>query len=268
MSSTHEIPADAMRRRRRRAATVLALVSTVLGSAFVADRFLSGNGEETAWTSDTVFPKLGHYLAKPHGVTVPISRRVVHKGQGGPEEPGEYIKEANDGWLLTDGQKPIDGFARTGFSLPGHPPYGGGGFRFAPGGFAPGGGGGSDGGLVLSCPDDAAAIAALGRDCPEAGADPDSPEADEAPDKGGLTILPVVSSPGAFGSEGNGATGPGGTGGTNSSETDGYTPPPETPVTAVPEPQNWAMLIAGFFLAGMAIRSGRTRMRQAGIARR
>jgi hypothetical protein len=261
MAVANDIPVDAARRRRRRAALALALMSAVLGSAFVADRLLNGKGEETAWTTDTVFPKLARYIAKPHGVTVPISRRVVHrtKAQGGPEDPGAYIEEAPDGWLLADGQTPADGFARTGFSLPSHTPFDVGGFRFAPGGGGGGGGGGSDGGLALSCPDDAEAILALtGKGCADTGSNPDPAETAESPETpgdGGLTILPIVasSSPpfgGVTGPEGNGSAGPG--------NTDGA---PATPVTAVPEPQNWALMIAGFFLAGMAIRSGRAKTR-------
>lgn len=261
MLDANEIPVDAVRRRRRRVALVLTLASALLASGFIADTlFHDKEGDETAWTIDTVFPKPIHRTFKPHGVTIPLGkRRAVHNGQGGPEDPGPYIAEARDGWFLEDGQKPIDGLARTGFTLPG----GGaspGGARYLPGGGFGGGGGSGGGGssessITLACPKDAAALEALTgkKTCADAGSSTALDEPSAAPGDGSLPFTTVVTTTvgGAQLPAGDGFVGG-----------DNPNSPAGNPVSIVPEPQNWAMMIAGFFMTGLAIRSRRRKMRR------
>lgn len=272
MAVADEIPVDTARRRRRRVALVLALASVLLGSGIMMDSLLNNREEETAWTTDTVFPRITRLMSKPHGITVPIGKRANEAGRGGPEDPGPYIEEANDRWLLADGQMPIDGLMRTAFNLPTHMPAPGKGIGSPPAGLGGppggGGGGGGDGGLVLSCEKDAPALEKLtGKKCPETGSEPAPTETAGTPEDGGLTILPIVSSPIAGG--GGSAvvyptvpTLPAG-GPADSPPNEGNPGmPPVTPVSVVPEPQSWAMMIAGFFLAGFVIRGSARRTRQ------
>lgn len=95
------------------------------------------------------------------------------------------------------------------------------------------------------------------------------------PNGGGQPFAPAIQQPGAGSSGFAGTTPGGGTPGTPGSGTPGSgtpgtgnpgtVPATPTPVSAVPEPSTWAMLLSGFLVVGSALRLAR-RTRRATIA--
>jgi hypothetical protein len=264
MSAENAFPVDAARRRRRRTAILLMLIGALLASAFAADRLFRSNlPGATAWTSDTIFPRMTEYFAPRHGVTIPIGRKQVrsYTGQGGPEDPGAYIEE--DDTVLTGAHDPI-GIAGDSASLP----TGrlGASNRFGPGDGGPlgggSGGGGGPGGGIVSCEksdEGAKTLAEIDKLCPG-----DKPDA-------------KADTPGSVVTDTSGelAGGGGGSGPTQTLPGSPAMPeivgpgapqlPAQVTVSAVPEPQSWLTMIAGFLMIGLAIRHrgrrtvGRTR---------
>lgn len=252
MAAESGISVEAFRHRRRRAAMVVGLISALFASVLVADLLFNGDRlAETAWTSDTVFPGFAEHFLGRHGVTVPIGRTVIPdrqlKGEGGPEDPGPYIKE--DRIQLAGRHDPIHVDA---ISLPGRV-FGRGG-HFVPNGgasFGGGGGGGGPGGGIITCekPGGAARLAEIGKVCPG------TPEKGDSP---GSVVTDTTSFPGDAPAPTGLVAGDGssqilpispGTGGSGTPQT-----PAQEAVSSVPEPASWAMLIAGFLLMGLAIR--------------
>lgn len=257
MSAENAFPVDAARRRRRRTAILLVLIGALMASAFVAERlFRSSMPGATAWTSDTVFPKLKDYFAGKHGVTVPIARKLVrtrYTGQGGPEDPGAYIEE--DGIALAGIHDPIG--SGGDFALPSGRL--GGLNRFGPGDGGPlgsGGGGGGPGGGIIACEKSdggAMTVSEIDKLCP---GNKTASEPDAKADNPGKVVNDTLGEAGGGGGGGSGPTYtlPGSPGIPEIVGPGAPQIPAGVPVSAVPEPQSWLMMITGFLLMGLGIR--------------
>jgi hypothetical protein len=289
--------AYAQKSRRHRNTLLLALLGILLATAIFADRVFFGEDKQPAHhvlPKSRSMPKVfarsesGH-----HGVTLPIGHPAAI-GRGGPEDPGEWIAE-NGGsrrWFFSGGRQPIDGFAQAAFTLPDRSfkvfstPVGGfggfpGGIGIGGGGSSGGGGGGSGGGSgggggAGSGGGSGNGSGGTGTGSGDGG---ETAIADKSPPPGIVvddgdnpqqTEIVVIDSnphtPDPFSGPNEGtppktigdlAAGPNTQ--TPSSSSDEPAPGAAVPVSAVPEPQSWVTMIAGFLLMGLALRSLRLR---------
>jgi len=273
---------------------LLGLLAALLATAIFADGLLSGPKDSKKASIVTppverALPKVfARSVPKHHGVTFAIGRPAPG-GRGGPENPGDYIPEdgPRHGWFVPGDQQPIDGFASSPVSLPTQTGY----FTAPVGRFSgfPGGigGGGGDGSIRITS--DKKTDPDSGTDEPEASTnDPvpatdnlgkvvnestgDTPPQDivivDPGDQPDPPFQPVTvtgaSSPGTVVSITGSPGQPGNPGTTDTQTSGGGASAPTTlvPIAAIPEPQSWAMMIAGFLTLGLALRRPRRRMQR------